>query len=366
MPWGWIKQRPQFIPEYLSKLMPVDVYYKSSNTQTKKVLINRIDKESEMLTIKSYRLIPFYAIPFLRRLSLNWINRALLKIQLPNFDHYDVIWYTSPLCYKLTSSNIKDQLVVYDCMDDCLEFPDVKKDKYKRSWISGIENYILRNSSVVICSAQYLAEKIIARSGIISSKVEIINNAVELPDVEKKVNLSTQSLQIIDFMKQNETMLYVGTIEKWFDFDTIIKVLDRFPNMHLVLLGPGKNNIPNHQRIHYMGIIQHEELFSVLNHSKVLVMPFVVNELIRSVNPVKLYEYIYSGKPVIAPRYGETLKFEPYVQLYDNLDEFVNIIERLPELSKLIDINKCKEFVKENTWASRCSKIAEILEKNYE
>lgn len=364
MPWGWIKQRPQFIPEYLSKHIPVDVFYKKSNTQSGKVLINPVDCENDSLKIHSYRLIPFYAIPFLRRLPLNWINKLLLDFQLPKFDDYDVIWYTSPLCYKLTSSKINNQTVVYDCMDDHLEFPDVKNDDYQKSVILANENNILQNSSVVICSAQYLADKIISRSGIESSKVRIINNAIELPSIDKKVEISTQAESVIEFLKTHDSMLYVGTIEKWFDFNTILEVLNSFPDLHLVLLGPGKNNVIDHERIHYMGIIQHKELFSILDHSKALVMPFIVNELIRSVNPVKLYEYIYSGKPVIAPRYGESLKFEPFVQLYNNADEFKNIINSLPELCQKINLKKCRDFVKDNTWECRCTEIAEII-NNY-
>ena len=47
-----------------------------------------------------------------------------------------------------------------------------------------------------------------------------------------------------------------------------------------------------------------------------LVMPFKLDDLVQAVNPVKLYEYVYSHKPAIAIHYAETEQFEQFVHLY--------------------------------------------------
>lgn len=100
-----------------------------------------------------------------------------------------------------------------------------------------------------------------------------------------------------------------------------------------------------------------------MEQASALVMPFIVNELIRSVNPVKMYEYIYMEKPIIAPHYGEMEKFLPYVNLYHSNEEFMSLVTQLCEGELQITTEKGKEmkaFAEKNTWESRYEEV-----KNY-
>ena len=101
---------------------------------------------------------------------------------------------------------------------------------------------------------------------------------------------------------------------------------------------------------------------SILSSSDILIMPFVVNELIESVNPVKLYEYIYSGKPCLAPKYGESMQFKEYVNLYESHEECLSQIENIIKGDlKQKPQEACREFVKHNTWSDRAKSIKECL-----
>ena len=94
-----------------------------------------------------------------------------------------------------------------------------------------------------------------------------------------------------------------------------------------------------------------------------LFMPFIVNELVLSVNPVKLYEYIYSGKPCLAARYPESEKFKDFAYLYQGDEEFGALISRLEAgtLEPRKSLKDCRDFAMENTWDVRYSKIKDIL-----
>ena len=63
VPWGWIKQRPHFLAEGLSKYCKVSVYYKKSTLIKSKNLLTQIPSENANLTIKSFHVFPFHAIP---------------------------------------------------------------------------------------------------------------------------------------------------------------------------------------------------------------------------------------------------------------------------------------------------------------
>lgn len=368
IPWGWIKQRPQFLAEYLSTDFEVNYCYKRPTRIKKKDLLkNNSDLLSDNLIVSSYSLIPYHAIPFLNLLKLDWINRLLLKFQILDPHKYDIIWVTSASMYSLLPKSIKNQTnIVYDCMDDLLEFPGVSGNVLKVKRLMTLENELLKKSKKVICSAEYLKDKIVKRSGIPDTKVSVVNNAIELPKNEQHESLPESIKDAISTIKNIKlSMVYIGTIDKWFDFDSMLYALDRIDGLELVLFGPLRGSLPNNDKIHYLGTIPRDYIFDVMDVSDILVMPFKLNELIRSVNPVKLYEYIYSGKHVIATKYGETMKFQKFVHLYDCKEELFYIINKIQNGEYYIDMNENIRFINSNTWKNRYEIIKNVLDVTF-
>lgn len=368
IPWGWIKQRPHFLAEELSDYFWVDVYYKKANHIIKYKERPVIGIDHPKLTISSFRIIPFHAIPIMRKMQLDFVNNILLRIQLPNLRKYDYIYIASPNLYGIIQKNIpKDIKVIYDCMDDYAEFSDVKSDRRSYDLVLKNERILLQNADYVICSAEYLKNKIFKRASIKSARALIVNNAIELPKegISSIVPYDVQKMS--DLLRScSKSLVYVGAISEWFDFDTIIDALDADKRLNAVLIGPvivGSGVVvPKHDRLHVLGSVQRQYIFHLMELATVLVMPFKVMELVKSVNPVKLYEYIYTGKPVIASRYSETEKFSEYVHLYSTSKEFIDIINSIVDVPVPNDyIDKCRAFINQNTWKERASAIADYI-----
>jgi glycosyltransferase involved in cell wall biosynthesis len=141
--------------------------------------------------------------------------------------------------------------------------------------------------------------------------------------------------------------------------------LKQFQNIEYIFFGPLYLELPEHERISYLGPVEHKYVFKIMEKADMLIMPFKIDELTLSVNPVKLYEYIYSCKPAIATEYGETKQFGEYVYLYKNKKEYIKILENL--IANEFPLKKkCHEYIEfahENTWEKRVQKIVEILRK---
>ena len=146
------------------------------------------------------------------------------------------------------------------------------------------------------------------------------------------------------------------------DFSLLKKIVACFSDVEIFLFGPTEINIPQIEHVYYCGKVEHDLVFKIMDIADGLIMPFVINELIMSVNPVKLYEYIYSGKPSIAPSYVESLPFEKYVFLYSDASECIEIVDKIhsTKLGKA-DILECRKFCNENTWDSRLNEIYDLL-----
>ena len=363
VPWGWIKQRPHFLAKNLSEFYDVTVFertYYNSFFKKNKQLVKNIKIETESFRINEYRTWSFEKIPWLKMLRLDdIINKFLIKyIYRSIIEEYDIVWFGSPFLYHLFGDYLSaSQTIIYDCMDDHLAFPSIKKNYVLKNIINNAEKKLIRNADLVIFSSDYLRNQVHKRHGI-SIKSIVINNAIEMPN-----NAGLKKSLVADKIKSlSYPIVYIGTIAEWFDYEMMINLLNSQKDLNLILVGPLSSSKVNHPQIHYLGPVVHSEIFNIMKVAYALIMPFKINELILSVNPVKLYEYIYSGKPVISVRYNETEKFEDFVYLYNDFEELDKILKIIKDKSNdEVYMQKCLSFVAKNTWEERANQIRKEL-----
>lgn len=342
IPWEWIKQRPHFFAEGLAEKYDITVVCPKT---FKKNIINKSFIQKKVL----------FRLPFERLRVIKYINKILYFIQVIVLArNYDSIWITSPSIFSYRIFKfLNSKKIYYDCMDDMLEFDNIEQGLIKK------ERKLYQIANIVFCSSEYLAETLKARYGS-RNKIFIINNAVNLPDTNCVLIEPKKYFNNYDGIK----LVYIGTISKWFDFNLILYIQEKIPTLELFLFGPKDIQIPENRKIHYCGIVEHNAIFSIMNESDILIMPFIVTKLILSVNPVKLYEYIYSGRPCIAPKYPESMKFAEYVYLYNDKEHCLEIINSIitnkfiPQRTKADSL----KFIENNTWQKRLLQITNIID----
>jgi glycosyltransferase involved in cell wall biosynthesis len=371
IPWKWIKQRPHFLAEELSEYYQVDVYYKKS---TMKLQMQNQDESlfpRPNLSINNFWRIPFKRIPILKHLNLDFINTLILFISLPRLKNYDYILIPTPELYDMVKGFLPSTIkILYDCMDDYVAFGDICKETSEYQKQVESEKGLINRSSLVICSAESLKNTIYNRAGLVPNNCIVVNNAIEIPSIKSSSLLPDAIKKVIsEISKYPKSLLYIGAISEWFDFDAVMAALSHYDDLHVVLVGPipygSRICIPKHPRLHLLGPINRNYLFNIMPIASILIMPFKVIELVKSVNPVKLYEYIYSGKPIIASRYAETEKFDKYVSLYSTSEEFVSLInDCLNKKNRENYCDECLSFVTQNTWKKRVLEIYSYLVTN--
>ncbi len=354
--WNWIKQRPHFLYEELTRYYSVDLFYidklygneAGGNWNSRDVF-----SESKVRTLKK--------LPMSGRFKgLRMIEGVMNRSIHQSLKQYDYIWITSPLLLDFISlSQLEDKIVIYDCMDDFLGFysGEPRLDRLRH-----LEVRLVTRADRVITSSEYLKNKMINfYRAYLTLEPIVVNNGIS-PSIMKKDEKASY-LRSEGNKPDLLNLMYIGTIGKWMDFDLIVRVLDQVPESMFTLVGPVETKVPSHPRIRCAGTVKHDQLPEVAQTADALVMPFVLNELVRAVDPVKMYEYIYFNKPILAIDYAEMQKFKAFVHLYSEERDLINLVKKVRDnkierYSHMDAIN----FLQNNTWENRCQDIVRILE----
>lgn len=347
--WNWIKQRPQFIAEELSKYYKINVIYKYSYNK-KKLQSNKYTSNITLSPIKS---IPhkLMNLPFAKKINKHLFRKKIIEeIKEKNIKK---IYITSPLLYEFLPENY-DGKIIYDCMDDHVAL----ESDTDSSLILTNERKLINRANVVLVTSKNLKNVLMERYG-------------EIPDTKMKLVRNGYNGKILNEEAMNnhpkskkKIISYFGTVSSWFDFGLIKKSLVDFQNIEYHIYGPIESGIqlPSDERIKFKGTIEHDRLYSEVKDSTALIMPFKVNKIIESVDPVKLYEYINFNKNILTIKYDEINRFDNFVYFYQNYQEYKKQLEILLQSSKVKYSNEERiSFLKQNSWENRAKQIVDIL-----
>ena len=160
---------------------------------------------------------------------------------------------------------------------------------------------------------------------------------------------------------------YYGAIAEWFDLDLIEAVAKQHPECCVLLIGADTVNakarlakLPN---VTFTGEVSYSQLPHYLYGFDVCLLPFKVIPLTLATNPVKAYEYLSAGKPVVAVDLPEMTQFEGLVYAAADKDAFLAAVSKVlsqPEPDALVQQRKA--FTQGQTWRHRAEVLIEYAE----
>lgn len=212
------------------------------------------------------------------------ISSFILKIYIrPQIDD-QFICYSPEDVYR-TPKNTKP---VYEIVDEHKEYP--WNLKYKNE-IEEMELSLIKKCKWISTTSKHLY-------GI---KKRYTENIILTPNGVDYNLFSQPKGEISEKDLPENYILYTGALMEWFDYDLVNSIADENKNWTIVLIGP-KNSAysldkPN---IIHLGTKKQTDLPKYISKAKVCIIPFLTNDLIKGVNPLKLYEYLAAGRPVVS------------------------------------------------------------------
>lgn len=368
MDWFWIKARPQQLAITLSEEHQIDYYclrgWRNAQQNNYSDHIETIGNElfyNKNLRIIRKRYLPGQSKAIVQGLNnLLFIHRELMGLQKAN--QYDCVFITAPPQMTYLPNKMKQNLpIYYDCMDDYSEFFPKQSD---RARILHYESELVTTAKTVFTSSDYLKELMMKRNSITADKLVVVQNGVETDDFQA-VQVKDRAEVIPEAKDYKGVIGYVGTIGSWFDIDSVREAAQQLPDYLFYMAGPEEvhyEDVP--VNIKFVGPVPYAKVPELMASFDVATMPFIVTELIKAVNPVKIYEYLAAGTPVVAVDYPETQRFESMITRYNhsNIKDFASQLKNvLADESQ--DVASRKAYAVENDWRHRAAQMSAILEK---
>ncbi|WP_338473745.1 glycosyl transferase [Pseudomonas sp. MS646] len=236
-------------------------------------------------------------------------------------------------------ARLPDSPAVYDAMDD---FPAFYQGLSRRS-MARRQAQLIRRVPHLLVSSTALRD----RHQAVAKRVELALNACDLQHLAP--------VEQLDLGPKQQVLGYVGTMGHWFDWDLVIALARANPANPVRLIGPVFTPPPGAlpANIELIPERAHAEAIAAMATFSVGLIPFKLNQLTASVDPIKYYEYRALGLPVISTRFGEmALRGEaPGVWLVDEGTDLRQAA--LQALACPSDRTAIGQFRQDNRWADR-------------
>lgn len=161
---------------------------------------------------------------------------------------------------------------------------------------------------------------------------------------------------------------YYGALASWFDYNLVKEVANKRKDWNIVLIGwdydgtLSKSGLENCENIHIISSVPYEILPTYAQWFDICTIPFKINEVTESTSPVKLFEYMALGKPIVTTPMPECKKYKSVIIAENRGEDFIKKVEE--GLKDRGDKEYMKVLEKEgleNTWEGKAKEIKTLL-----
>lgn len=250
---------------------------------------------------------------------------------------------------------LKEKFYVFDWID--------RFDSYPGSdsvFMARMEEESIRKADLIFATARGLhqtALKLNENSHFISNGVDF--QAFQIPAVSpeylKKYRIEREKWEKIAF--------FAGSISEWIDLDTVFQTARILPEILFLMVGPVDQNpagIP--ENVVFTGPVPHSDVPDLISASDVCINPFRKSRLSRFVNPLKVYEYLAGGKPVVSTPMEELENIEGII-FAENPEEFAGGIREALKKIETGFSGGYRETARRFDWKIIEKEMLEIIEK---
>ncbi len=292
----------------------------------------------------------------------NWNDRRLRKtihdacesMGLQSF----VLWAFLPSWAGL-AGNMGEKLTVYHCVDDYAANPGVNSQL-----VADMERQLVSRADVVMVTSEPLLRKL----------EQVHTNVHWVPAGVDQGFFLSEAPDFPEDLKDipSPRIGFTGAISGYkVDVGMLVEAAGRYPDVSFVLIGPVGAGDPFTDisrlralsNVYLLGPRDHVGLPGYLYHMDALMLPSPDTPTMVSSFPVKMFEYLATGKPILARAQEPLRKYDSLVHLAESTSDFLDGIDEVLNERDASKAGARMELARNNTWDHRLQQIGQILEE---
>lgn len=316
-------------------------------------------KINQNLFVYSPLIIPFHGNKTLRR-----INNLILFISIKHylkkykFDN-PILWAYIPNIKDLVGK-FNDKYIVYHCVDEISQFPGVAED------IIIMERELLRKADIVFVTSKNLYES----KKVYNANTHYLPNVADVAHFSRALDDDIPLPSDMVFI-QKPILGFIGAIDDYKVDSDLLQYIAGF-NWSIVLVGPlgfsdradKLKGLLSLKNIYHLGIKNYQVVPNYVKYFNVCLIPSRINDYTINIFPMKYYEYLAAGKPVVATEIPALIDQKELAYIAKDKYEFKDLIAKaLREDSDARRYERIKAAA-ENTWEKRIESMAYLIKKS--
>lgn len=239
-------------------------------------------------------------------------------------------------------------LLVFDSVDEPSEEFAAWRPYYNRA---------VSSADLVLCSSAKLQQM----AGPLNSHVYLVKNGCDYEHFSR----AREDLPVPREIQEisGPVIGYFGVIATWCDLELVERVARAFPHCQLLMIGPLYNvsRVPQRENIHWLGYRPYDQLPGYARLFDVAIIPFRHTSMTEAVNPIKMWEYMAAGIPVVSTNLPEARAHQNLVYCARTGDEFMEgiraaLADKFPERRQ-----ERMALARENSWEARAHDVLDLL-----
>jgi glycosyltransferase involved in cell wall biosynthesis len=284
-----------------------------------------------------------------------WVSRHVVRAAGRTLPAPRVTWLYDPRATWAIRC-VGDAFGVYDCVDDYAEQTFGVRN---RALVATADRRAAEAARLVFTTSHALRDRHLETN----SRTHLVPNAGDFVHFAKAADRRIAAPVVAALPRP--VLGFAGNITKSkVDITLLAALADRDPARTILLAGPAQKStaedlgfLTRRENVVWIGPVEYPDLPTIIAAFDVGLIPYAENEYTRNVFPLKLYEYLAAGKPVVATGLPELGGFEPDVVLAKGVDDVELAIASALNLRNGVDVDRRQKLAAANTWEARTERL---------
>jgi glycosyltransferase involved in cell wall biosynthesis len=290
--------------------------------------------------------------PYFSRDHDRWLNRQLLTRQLSrrlrpgrNTIALTTLPITADLVGKLPVAKW-----VYYCVDDFSQWPGLDGKTLER-----MERELVGRVDTIVAASAVLQERM-ATLG--RGDAHLLTHGVDL--AHWQVDIANSSPDILWPEVPRPLIVFWGLIDRRLDAEWLAALSAALPEGTILLVGPTQNPDPNLEELPHVALrpaLPFADLPKLAQAASALIMPYAELPVTRAMQPLKLLEYLATGKPVIVRDLPAVAQWRMALDACGTSDEFVAKVMERKEAPLVESQYTARECLEAESWQTKAAQL---------